>query len=191
MADVFVYALCEPDTGAVRYIGITTSPKTRLQGHISECKRAKLSALPKVVWLRQVLASGQVPTLHVLQQCTAEDWAQAERRWIQHFREAGAQLTNVAPGGWGHSPASDGHTRAFRGPATAKRGILLPHLTAWRESQLLSTLELSKLSNVGWSPIKRAEQGAPIQLSNARKLAQALGISPHQLLSAPESTRGA
>lgn len=70
-----------------------------------------------------------------------------------------------------------------------RNGIVLPHLAAHREAQLLSQAELAAQSGVSRSAISDAEGGRPIRLSNARKLAQALKISPKQLLSAPDLER--
>lgn len=67
-----------------------------------------------------------------------------------------------------------------------KNGITLPHLAAWRESQLLSQTDLARLSGVSRSSIGDAEAGKPIRMGNARKLADALKLTPKQLLSAPD-----
>lgn len=70
--------------------------------------------------------------------------------------------------------------------ARKRNGILLPHLAAHRESQFLSQADLAARSGVSRSAIGDAEKGKPIRPGNARKLADALNMTPKQLLSAPE-----
>ncbi len=74
---------------------------------------------------------------------------------------------------------------------TTKRSgsVALPYLAAWRESQFLSQEQLSKQSGVSRSAISDAEGGRPIRLFNAKKLADALKITPKQLLGAPDMER--
>lgn len=67
-----------------------------------------------------------------------------------------------------------------------KGAVALPHLAAWRESQFLSQEQLAKQSGVSRSAISDAEGGRPVRLVNAKKLADALKITPKQLLSVPD-----
>jgi hypothetical protein len=38
---VYIYALCEPDSGEFRYVGKTLTPRTRLNAHVSEAISSK------------------------------------------------------------------------------------------------------------------------------------------------------
>lgn len=177
MADVFIYALCEPDTGAVRYVGITKDTKTRLQGHLADCNRPDVFRHPKVTWLRQLLASGQVPALRVLEQCPAEDGPQAEQKWIDRYRGEGAQLTNTAPGGKGYT---------FSYKQAPIPGIPLPHLRTWREHKRLGITVLSALADMPRNTLGSIERGQMLaSREQIQKLAGALHISPKRLLRAP------
>lgn len=63
------------------------------------------------------------------------------------------------------------------------RGRPLPHLKAWRLRRFVGQAELGRLSGVSKSTIARAERGdAVISFANIRKLAEALDITPDELL---------
>lgn len=97
-----IYALCEPDTGEVRYIGKTACGiSRRLCEHISNSKR-RLYNGHFFNWLNVLVAKGQKPKTLILETVLAGgDWAASERKWISHYREMGARLTNATEGGEG------------------------------------------------------------------------------------------
>lgn len=65
---------------------------------------------------------------------------------------------------------------------TRERGVLVPHLRAWRAYHAVTQEELAERAQVARSTIVRAEEGQRINTSSARKLADALGMSVQQLL---------
>jgi hypothetical protein len=100
----FIYALAEPNTGVVRYVGKAADPHVRVGQHLRD-----RSSLRKARWLRSLDAP---PQLLILEEIPAgADWQEAERRWIAHFRAEGADLTNHTDGGEGLCGAS-AETRA-------------------------------------------------------------------------------
>jgi hypothetical protein len=97
-----IYALCDPGSGTVRYIGLTTqSPERRLAGHLSTA-RPDLTPLYESrleAWLRGLLRQGQQPTLRILEQVRLEDARAAEARWCARYSDS---LVNTAlPGALG------------------------------------------------------------------------------------------
>src|SRR5438094_583592 len=62
------------------------------------------------------------------------------------------------------------------------RGVVVPHLAAWRIHRVLTQLELAQQSRVSRPTIARAERGERIDLPTVRKLAAALQIAPQTLL---------
>lgn len=91
-----VYALADPSTGEVRYVGATTKePRIRLSGHMADARQPS----PERVVSRWIKKLAETPDLVVLEK--ADDVYEAEERWIAHYREQGARLCNVAPGGRG------------------------------------------------------------------------------------------
>jgi hypothetical protein len=78
---------------SVRYVGYTVSANGRLADHIEEAKCG---------WILQVLMSGFVPVIRIVDQGLGHSWREAERFWIRFYREeVGADLTNLTDGGEG------------------------------------------------------------------------------------------
>lgn len=92
---VYIYALCEPDTDRVRYIGKSDKPSRRFDEHV---KRSK-SDYPKDRWIRKIARTGRIPKLEILQECSPDNWSLAEIAWIDCARVVLSDLLNVAPGG--------------------------------------------------------------------------------------------
>lgn len=96
---IWIYALCDPNTLRVRYVGKSNNPKERLSGHLSE--RSLRAGNEKNAWLKSLLLQGLRPVLIILQEITHGCWAEAERAWICLFRMQGCSLTNTSDGGEG------------------------------------------------------------------------------------------
>ena len=65
----------------------------------------------------------------------------------------------------------------------AQRGLALPHLRAWRLRRLLTQAELIEKSGVSRTTVVRAESaGGSVSIVNIRRLADALGITPDELV---------
>lgn len=63
------------------------------------------------------------------------------------------------------------------------RGRALPHLRAWRMHKVVGQAELARKAGLSKGTLARAERGdAIVSFANVRKLAEALGISPDELL---------
>ena len=102
-ADVSIYALCDPDTGDVRYIGRTANPKLRLYAHAGHARQGTRHA-PATEWVRDLLAAGRKPSLRVLDVVSSGDAAMAEQRTIAAYRAAGCSLVNATHNGAGGRP---------------------------------------------------------------------------------------
>lgn len=103
---VYIYALCEPGTGEIRYVGRSANPPQRLAHH-----RGKDAARYVHDWIRELEASGATPIIRVL--CIVrpgEDAAPHEKRFITAL--CGERLLNVR--GTPRPPAKDGTCRVWR-----------------------------------------------------------------------------
>jgi group I intron endonuclease len=93
-----IYALVDPRTGDVRYVGASVDIKRRLREHM---QRSKHLDSHSARWIRQLLDEGLRPS--VWQLAIVEDgWQEIERYWINVFRGL-FRLTNIMDGGQGAS----------------------------------------------------------------------------------------
>lgn len=134
METTFIYALCEPHSRMVRYIGKADRPAYRFKQHLRQSVRAKTHLGN---WLRSLLSLGEKPALVVLREVPDAHREIAEERYIRIARSLGMKLVNGTDGGDGcHRPPPE--TRAKMGSgwrgkrrsedskekmSTAKKGI--------------------------------------------------------------------
>lgn len=93
-----VYALSDPKTDELRYIGQTEQlPATRLRQHVKDCGRYSNHCAH---WIKNLKKQGFKPFMEILQKCsTVEELNEAEIYWISQFRALGFRLTNISHGG--------------------------------------------------------------------------------------------
>jgi hypothetical protein len=91
---VTIYALTDPDSGEVRYVGQTIGdPVKRHYEHVVASHGAQCT--PVGLWIRTLAENGQVPGLTILEaQVAPHRNAEREVWWIAHYRGKGAHLLN-------------------------------------------------------------------------------------------------
>lgn len=77
----YVYALCEPGTEDVRYIGISIHPKARLREHMGQYYYWRDSY--KLGWIKKLKDAGQKPSLLILDSCVG--WEAARIKEKQYY----------------------------------------------------------------------------------------------------------
>lgn len=97
MNTTFIYALCEPDTGEIRYIGKSDHPIKRLQDHLAKSRHNT----HRVCWIKGLKNRGMVPTLKILDEVPIIFWPQLEVAYIEFYKEQGCDLVNGTLGGDG------------------------------------------------------------------------------------------
>lgn len=96
MKTTFIYALCEPDTGEIRYIGKADDPDKRLGQHLTD-----KSGNHRTNWIKSLIKKGKYPRLEIIDEVPSAHWQQIEVAYIEFFAEQGAILTNGTLGGEG------------------------------------------------------------------------------------------
>lgn len=90
-----IYALIDPTTQEIRYIGKTNQRSdNRLRQHIEHPTNANMRR-----WIANLIAAGTPPKIRLITCCPLAEWQHHESRWIRWARELGARLLNFDPGG--------------------------------------------------------------------------------------------
>jgi hypothetical protein len=92
---VYIYALIDPDSEDIRYIGKAANIDKRLSEH---CADRSGFQTEKDLWIAELRAQGKKPSVKVVETCDKETWRDRERVWIAHYREQGLDLLNVGNG---------------------------------------------------------------------------------------------
>ncbi|MGI4812133.1 MAG: hypothetical protein ACRYG5_09880 [Janthinobacterium lividum] len=94
---VYIYALIDPETDLIRYIGKSVRPMDRLTNHMNERSNCHRSH-----WLQALKSKGLRPDLAILERIGgAWPWQHSETYWIAYARRHGWPLTNNTEGGDG------------------------------------------------------------------------------------------
>ena len=108
----YIYALICPEDGEIKYIGKTTDPYQRLQGHIAYARR-KSHLKGKHEWIRNLYDKDMKPKMMILEKCDDDTWIAQEKYWIEYHSNK-TNLFNKTKGGEdfvfksGHNPWNKG-----------------------------------------------------------------------------------
>ncbi len=127
-----IYALCDPETGEVRYIGKSSDSHHRFKSHMRETRRD----YPLYRWINKLRKSGLCPKLKILFE--TDDWEISEKLTIEKYRQSG-RLLNVAEGG--DQPYCSLETRQKNGKIRAIARVSTPEKARlWEIKQQLGIL---------------------------------------------------
>lgn len=94
---IFIYALIDPETTQIRYIGKSIRPNERMTNHCNIH-----DGTHKAHWLEGLCKRGLKPIVKILEEMPAHsDWQARERFWIAEGKRQGWPLTNETSGGDG------------------------------------------------------------------------------------------
>ena len=96
MKNTFIYALCCPISGEVRYIGKANKPKERFTKHKS--KNSKDNNKDKKEWIANLLSDNLSPVLKILEEVAIDDWKEKEKYYIKKYKNEGCNLLNICGG---------------------------------------------------------------------------------------------
>jgi|SRR5579864_6729842 len=112
MTNWVIYALRDPRTDEVRYVGGTHRPAKRLREHVSSALSANGFVTRKASWIRELVGLNLKPIAEILERGSGDGCVEAERRWMAHFRGAGSSLTNTIDAGGTPGRTLSADTRA-------------------------------------------------------------------------------
>ena len=143
----YIYALRDPETKEVRYVGKADKPTFRLDQHLNDKLLSDENA--KIQWLNALKEKGLTPEVEVLETVPFDQWQERERAWIRDMREGGCNLTNTEAGGGGNRYSQYEGMRRFNLDmdddlaAWFRRYAIVQHRTV--NQQLLWILEQKRL----------------------------------------------
>lgn len=148
---IFIYGLLD-GVGVIRYVGQTSNVQRRLRKHVLGA-RARKSHRDR--WIMKLLERGFYPKIVVLETVEANEWANAERRWIRYGLEHGWPLTNETLGG---------------------EGVDAPRTKEWRQkiSKALKGKPLSEETKKKLSKAHKGRKKGPMSDATKRKLSKIL-----------------
>lgn len=92
----FIYALIDPDTKEIRYIGSSVNPKARFSVHCNNRSNMK-HAGRKANWVYGLYEQGKRPLWAILEKVKFEDRVKAEQKYISVYGKV-FDLFNIADG---------------------------------------------------------------------------------------------
>ncbi len=92
----FIYALVDPRTTAVHYVGRTGKPERRFRQHLYATRRNNFCTAEKEIWMRELRSLGLRPLMVIVETVKSPTRRTMERehRWMFHYIQRGAPLTN-------------------------------------------------------------------------------------------------
>lgn len=87
-----IYALCDPDTQRIRYIGRTVSPGSRYLNHLVG---PIADTNPKRIWIDGLVATGELPTMRILKIVKASEADRIERGYLFRYSQTHPDLLNT------------------------------------------------------------------------------------------------
>jgi len=97
---VAIYALSSSSDHRPRYVGASTDPDSRLNGHLW-CAKNKKNTTPVSLWIADELEAGNEILIQVLEVVPADRADETEGEWIDAYRAVQGDMLNRRGGGRG------------------------------------------------------------------------------------------
>lgn len=169
--NTFIYALLDPTTHLIKYIGKANDPQLRLYRHMREKGHSHKNS-----WLHGLKEKGLIPELIILEEVPVSQWQQREKYWITFYRSQGIDLVNGTDGGDGvhgmrhTSEARRKISEAGKGNQYGKGHKPTPQATMKRRA----SLQGHAVSSETREKIADSKRGKPRSPETRAKLSQAL-----------------
>lgn len=118
---IYIYALTDPRTAEIRYVGKACDPIRRFNSHTWASVLGRYRD-QRTSWLKNLKSAGLMPGIVILECVEDSEWEACEKKWIAHFRQHGARLTNTQDGGTGQSKGHRMTPEAIQKTASKLRG---------------------------------------------------------------------
>ena len=115
----FIYALKDPRTNKIRYIGKANEPEKRYQNHINKCRDKNTH---KRNWINNLRQEKLKPVLEILEEVQIDKWKDYEKMYIKKYINEGCDLMNYTEGGDG---CTFGNKTSFKKGDGAKKIVML------------------------------------------------------------------
>jgi len=115
----FIYALKDPTTNEIRYIGKANDPHVRYKNHINKCRDKNTH---KRNWINKLREEKLKPILEILEEVPISRWIEFEKIYIKKYLNDGCDLLNYTDGGDGATFANSGSFKKGNG---ARRVVML------------------------------------------------------------------
>jgi hypothetical protein len=92
---VFIYALVDPRTDEIRYIGKTNNLLVRYTHHVGPAANVSCTS-----WVRELIALGLAPDIQIISEPDISTWEEVERDTIEKYSKI-TRLLNISSGGDG------------------------------------------------------------------------------------------
>lgn len=99
MEKIYIYALSDPISKEIRYIGKTKNLNKRLRSHIDYAKNKNRKRRYVSDWILGLLKNNLKPIVILIEETTLEIWSEREKYWIKHFKSLQFNLCNLTDGG--------------------------------------------------------------------------------------------
>jgi DNA-binding Xre family transcriptional regulator len=165
----YVYALCEPDSAEIRYVGLSRNPVKRLGMHYDKPTSEKMS-----LWLKGLASP---PVIKVLSCWADEEPARAEEKRQICARNTNGRLLNTA-----NVEAAEPEQESFSG---------IGDRVFWRRRFLkMRKVDLSRRTGILESTLSHLESGrrSQIKSDDAVRLARALNTTVEYLVTGEEQS---
>ena len=98
MDTTYIYALKDPRTNEIRYIGKSNDPEYRFKNHINKCRDKNTH---KRNWINELRKEKMKPILEIIDTVPIDKWKEFEKFYIKKYINEGCKLVNYTDGGDG------------------------------------------------------------------------------------------
>jgi len=96
--ETYIYALIDPISSQVRYVGKSNNPKQRFKAHLNKCRKHQKH---KSNWIEKLKILGLKPIFQIIDIVPIDEWKFWEKYWISQMKTWGFNLINYTSGGDG------------------------------------------------------------------------------------------